>query len=195
MEVPKHEARHIAANFAKLAGVAHKDGGFVWPPGATLKIVCASLNRRRSRLSRHDQQPHQLAASFVEAAFHVGRLADEIGSAANPNVSGRRSSPARTYAISPPTAVPEVSTTPAGEMAAAVTTVKAAMSTVPVAPTSKIAELHSEADDVICLENYEPFGAIGAYYADFRQVSDGEVIYILERLPLRKAVKRETSTV
>jgi predicted phosphoribosyltransferase len=65
---------------------------------------------------------------------------------------------------------------------------------VPVGPTSKVAELHSEADDVICLENYEPFGAIGAYYADFRQVSDGEVIDILERFPLRNAVKRETST-
>ena len=65
---------------------------------------------------------------------------------------------------------------------------------VPVGPTSKVAELYSEADDVICLENYEPFGAIGAYYADFRQVSDGEVIDILERFPLRKTVKRETST-
>ena len=54
-----------------------------------------------------------------------------------------------------------------------------------VAPTSTVAELHSEDDDVICLENYEPFGAIGAYYADFRQVSDGEVIDILERFPLR----------
>ena len=29
------------------------------------------------------------------------------------------------------------------------------------------------------------FGAIGAYYADFRQVSDGEVIDILERSPLQ----------
>ena len=52
---------------------------------------------------------------------------------------------------------------------------------VPVAPTSKVAELRSEADDVICLEDYKSFGAIGAYYADFRQVSDGEVIDILER--------------
>jgi putative phosphoribosyl transferase len=59
---------------------------------------------------------------------------------------------------------------------------------VPVAPTSKIAELHSEADDVICLENYEPFGAIGAYYADFRQVLDGEVIDIPERFPSQRPV-------
>jgi putative phosphoribosyl transferase len=54
--------------------------------------------------------------------------------------------------------------------------------------------LHGETDDVICLEDYEPFGAIGAYYADFGQVSDGEVIDILERFPLRKAAKTEPST-
>ena len=66
---------------------------------------------------------------------------------------------------------------------------------VPVGPTSKVAELRSEADDVICLEDYDKsFGAIGAYYADFRQVSDGEVIDILERFPLRKSVKTLPST-
>ncbi len=61
---------------------------------------------------------------------------------------------------------------------------------VPVAPTSTVVELHSEADDVICLEDYEPFGAIGAYYANFGQVSDGGVIDILERFPLQELVKR-----
>jgi putative phosphoribosyl transferase len=52
---------------------------------------------------------------------------------------------------------------------------------VPVAPTSTLAELRSEAEDVICLEDYEFFGAIGAYYANFRQVSDQEVIDLLKR--------------
>jgi predicted phosphoribosyltransferase len=60
---------------------------------------------------------------------------------------------------------------------------------VPVAPTSTVAELHRKADDVICLEDYEPFGAIGAYYADFGEVSDDEVIDVLERFPLREPVK------
>ena len=50
-----------------------------------------------------------------------------------------------------------------------------------------VAELHSEADDVICLKYYKSFSAIGAYYADFGQVSDGEVIDILARFPLREA--------
>ena len=52
---------------------------------------------------------------------------------------------------------------------------------VPVAPTSTLAELQREADDIICLEDYEVFDAIGVYYANFRQVSDQEVIDILKR--------------
>jgi len=56
---------------------------------------------------------------------------------------------------------------------------------VPVAPTASLVELRNDADDVVCLEDYEFFGAIGAYYADFRQVSDEEVIDILKRFPVR----------
>ncbi len=55
---------------------------------------------------------------------------------------------------------------------------------VPVAPTSTLAELQREVDDIICLEDYEVFGAIGVYYANFRQVSDQEVIDILKRFAM-----------
>jgi putative phosphoribosyl transferase len=54
---------------------------------------------------------------------------------------------------------------------------------VPVAPTGSLAAMRQEADEVVCLEDYESFGAIGYYYADFRQVSDQEVIDILARFP------------
>ncbi len=50
---------------------------------------------------------------------------------------------------------------------------------IPVAPTGSLAELRGEADAIVCLENYESFGAVGFYYADFRQVSDAEVRHIL----------------
>lgn len=56
----------------------------------------------------------------------------------------------------------------------------------PVAPAENLAELRSEADDVICLEDYEFFGAIGAYYADFSQVTDKEVIELLKRFTGQK---------
>lgn len=57
---------------------------------------------------------------------------------------------------------------------------------VPVAPTESLAELRHEADDVICLEDHEMFGAIGFYYRDFRQVSDEEVIEMLRQFPVQK---------
>ena len=57
---------------------------------------------------------------------------------------------------------------------------------VPVAPTDSLAGLRNDADDVICLEDYEFFGAIGLYYADFDQVADEEVIETLGRFPMTK---------
>jgi len=52
---------------------------------------------------------------------------------------------------------------------------------VPVAPTDTLKKLRGEADDIVCLEDYEDFGAIGLFYSDFHQVSDAEVIEILTR--------------
>ena len=57
---------------------------------------------------------------------------------------------------------------------------------VPVAPTESLSALHGDADDVVCLEDHEPFGAIGVYYADFTQVPDEEVIEILKRFPVQR---------
>ncbi len=54
---------------------------------------------------------------------------------------------------------------------------------VPVAPTSTLADMREEADDVVCLEDYEFFGAIGFYYTDFRQTADQEVIDAIARFP------------
>jgi len=56
---------------------------------------------------------------------------------------------------------------------------------VPVAPTEALPEMRQEADDVVCLEDYEGFGAIGFYYSDFHQVSDQDVIDTLARFPAR----------
>jgi putative phosphoribosyl transferase len=54
---------------------------------------------------------------------------------------------------------------------------------VPVAPTDTLAVMREEADEVVCLEDHEYFGAIGFYYSDFRQISDQEVIDTLARFP------------
>jgi len=56
---------------------------------------------------------------------------------------------------------------------------------VPVAPPDTITRLRGEVDALICLETPELFGAIGYFYRDFRQVSDQEVVAILERFPAK----------
>jgi putative phosphoribosyl transferase len=58
---------------------------------------------------------------------------------------------------------------------------------VPVAPTDSLEELRGEADDIVCLERYKSFTAIGGFYGDFRQVSDEEVIETLKRLARGKS--------
>lgn len=60
---------------------------------------------------------------------------------------------------------------------------------VPVAPTDTIAQLRTEADDVVCLEEHAVFGAIGQYYGNFQQVSDKMVTDTLRRFPPQPAIE------
>ncbi len=51
---------------------------------------------------------------------------------------------------------------------------------VPIAPREVAEYLREEADDVVVLDDSEPFlGAIGAYYESFPQVTDEEVVQIM----------------
>jgi putative phosphoribosyl transferase len=50
------------------------------------------------------------------------------------------------------------------------------MLAVPVAPADTVAELSAEVDEIVCLEQPEPFHAIGCHYEDFHQVEDSEVL-------------------
>jgi putative phosphoribosyl transferase len=54
---------------------------------------------------------------------------------------------------------------------------------VPVAAKDTLEELSNEADTIVCLESPAWFDAVGAFYSDFRQVTDAEVIEILARFP------------
>ena len=50
---------------------------------------------------------------------------------------------------------------------------------VPVAPPETIAALGAEVDEIVCLSTPDHFGAIGQFYADFRQLDDAEVVALL----------------
>jgi len=72
-------------------------------------------------------------------------------------------------------------TTRAALRAARMRNPKTLVLAVPVAPTESLSAMRREADEVVCLEDYAMFGAIGYYYSDFRQVPDEDVIRILDR--------------
>src|SRR3954465_6363082 len=52
---------------------------------------------------------------------------------------------------------------------------------VPVAPAPTVRQLAREADEVVALETPDLFHAVGQWYRHFGQVSDDEVVRILER--------------
>jgi putative phosphoribosyl transferase len=65
---------------------------------------------------------------------------------------------------------------------------------VPVAAPATLADLHAEVDDIVCVERPPGLGAIGAFYADFTQVGDTEVIAMLDeahRLQTEAAAARQ----
>jgi predicted phosphoribosyltransferase len=104
-----------------------------------------------------------------------------LGSRAHPDVAGR-------VAIVVDDGVATGATTRAALQATRMRKPSKLVLAVPVAPTDSLANLRELADDVVCLEDHEMFGAIGLYYADFRQVSDDEVIKLLAHYPVEPAV-------
>ncbi len=115
------------------------------------------------------------------------RRARYVGSRSHPDLSGR-------VAIVVDDGVATGATTRAALKAVRAQKPKQVILAVPVAPTSTLAELRGDADDIVCLEDHEPFYAIGAYYSDFRQVSDQEVIDILARFPVEPPSALRAST-
>lgn len=61
----------------------------------------------------------------------------------------------------------------------------------PVAPEDSIQELKSAADEVICLMTPKNFVAVGLWYENFEQVTDEEVIHLLEESKLNQSAFRE----
>jgi len=61
---------------------------------------------------------------------------------------------------------------------------------VPVAPSSTCSQLQSEVDELVCLELPEPFYGVGRFYDDFTQVSDEEVIELLDKASWQRHAPR-----
>ena len=52
---------------------------------------------------------------------------------------------------------------------------------VPVSAKDSLEIIKKEVDDIICLDTPEYFGAVGAFYRDFGQTTDEEVIELMEK--------------
>ena len=52
---------------------------------------------------------------------------------------------------------------------------------VPVAPPDTIERLRAEVDEIVCLQSPKLFGAVGVFYAEFHQLSDDEVVDLLQQ--------------
>jgi len=61
---------------------------------------------------------------------------------------------------------------------------------VPVAPPSTCSQLQFEVDELVCLEMPEPFYGVGRFYDDFTQISDEEVIELLDRASRQRHTPR-----
>jgi putative phosphoribosyl transferase len=111
-----------------------------------------------------------------EIAEIARRRAQYIGDRPHPELSGRT-------AIVVDDGVATGATTRAALRAVRARKPRRLVLAVPVAPTSTLAELRREADDLVCLEDSEAFGAISMFYDDFRQIADTEVKTILAEFP------------
>jgi putative phosphoribosyl transferase len=60
---------------------------------------------------------------------------------------------------------------------------------VPVGSREACDALAAEADEVVCLWQPEPFGAVGLYYQSFVQVSDDDVRELLTRSPAMRSIE------
>ena len=105
------------------------------------------------------------------------RRAEYLGTRRHPDLAGR-------VAIIIDDGIATGATTRAALRAVRIQGPRKLVLAVPVAPTSTLVELRGEADEIVCLEDYEWFGAIGFYYSDFSQVTDSEVKAILAKFPV-----------
>ncbi len=127
-----------------------------------------------------------LAAGVNEAEFAVvrdrelaeieRRRANYIGNRARAEIEGR-------VVIVVDDGIATGATTRAALKALRLRRPKTLILAIPVGPTDTIEAIQAEADAVVCLEQYDVFGAIGMFYADFHQVSDREVISTLAEFP------------
>lgn len=131
---------------------------------------------------RNDDVIAMTDVSEVEFEDVCARELDEIERRRHLYLGGRRRPEARgRIAIVVDDGVATGATTRAALRAVRAREPKKLVLAVPVAPPDTLDSLRPEVDEIVCLEAHRDFGAIGFFYRDFRQISDDEVIEILNK--------------
>ena len=123
------------------------------------------------------------AAGVSEAAFErvLGQETHELERRRKIYLAGRTHIEARgKIAIVVDDGVATGATTRAALRAVRALAPKRLVLATPVGPLDTLAGLQGEVDEIICLYPREDFAAIGVFYDDFSQVSDEEVIALLD---------------
>lgn len=102
------------------------------------------------------------------------RLLAYRGTAAPPNVEGRK-------VILVDDGIATGYTTKAAAVAVRRLNAASVTLAVPVGPPDSVGALRPYVDELVCLRMPTPFLAVGYWYRDFEQISDDEVIELLER--------------
>ncbi|MFW5937942.1 MAG: phosphoribosyltransferase [Halanaeroarchaeum sp.] len=150
-----------APNNPELAIGAAAADGTVWLNGdliTRLRVDDAYVERERDRAKE--------VAAEKERTYREGREA--------PAVEGKR------------VAIVDDGVATGATMKAAIRAVEnggadAVVVAIPVGPTDTVSELAGEADTVVVVDQPASFGAIGAHYRDFGQVSDEEAMEYLRQ--------------
>jgi putative phosphoribosyl transferase len=64
-----------------------------------------------------------------------------------------------------------------------------------VAPPSVVGKLFPEVTDIICLKQPEPFHSVGFHFQDFSQISDQEVIDLMDRVDKEGSRQLRSATI
>jgi putative phosphoribosyl transferase len=179
-------------------------------------VVAAEVARRLGlpldalavRKVRHPLQPEYAIGAVTPGAGlflrpHVDVTAESAGAAVALARSGAEALDRRIHGARPPVAIAGRTCVLVDDgLATGATMVAAArwahstgasrvVIAVPVGPAATLEQLGAEADLVVCAQSPATIFSVGEWYGDFRQVSDDEVVQLLEessRRPAQRAV-------
>jgi putative phosphoribosyl transferase len=149
-----------APGFPELGLGAVSEGGVVFLDEETIRYVRASAQEVEETVRRQEKEVRDRVRLFR-------------GSRPLPQIEGR-------FVILVDDGIATGGTARAGVQALRAAGARKIVLAVPVAATQSLEQIEKLVDAVVCVEPSPALYAIGAWYADFRQIADDEVVHFLD---------------